>query len=270
MREWRDIHSQLKELAAELGWRVSGQAATYAQIHRALLAGLLGNIGLRTEEGDYLGARGIRFWLHPGSGLARKAPRWVVAAELTETTRLFARCVAGIDTEWIEQVAGHLLKRSYGDPHWEKKPAQVMAMERATLYGLPVVVNRRVPYGPIDPKLAREFFIRDALVTGDYDTRAPFFVHNQRLVQDIEKLEHKSRRPDVLVDDTLIYAFYDALLPADVCTRRGLRGVSPPHRGDRAEGAVPQARRPDAPRGGGHHHRPVSACDRPRGPHVPA
>jgi ATP-dependent helicase HrpA len=221
MREWRDIHSQLKELAGELGWKPSQEPATYAQVHRALLAGLLGNIGLKTEEGNYLGARGIRFWIHPGSGLARKAPRWIVAAELTETTRLFARCAASVDTEWIEQVAGHLLKRSYGDPHWERKPAQAMALERATLYGLPVVVNRRVPFGPIDAKLAREIFIRDALVAGDYETRAPFFAHNQRLVQEIERLEHKSRRPDVLVDDTLIQAFYDALIPADVHSGAG-------------------------------------------------
>ncbi len=221
MREWRDIHSQLRELAGELGWKPSEKAATYAQIHRALLAGLLGNIGFRTEEGNYLGARGIRFWIHPGSALARKTPRWIVAAELTETTRLFARGAAGIETEWIEQVAGHLLKRAYGDPHWEKKPAQVMALERATLYGLPVVVNRRVPFGPIDPKLAREIFIREALVGGDYETRAPFFEHNRRLMIEIEKLEHKSRRPDVLVDDTLIHAFYDALIPTEVHSGAG-------------------------------------------------
>jgi ATP-dependent helicase HrpA len=221
MREWRDIHSQLKELAGELGWKPSGTPATYAQVHRALLAGLLGNVGFRTDDGSYLGARGIKFWIHPGSALARKTPRWIVAAELTETTRLFARGVASIDTEWIEQAGGHLLKRSYGDPHWEKKAAQVMALERATLYGLPVVVNRRVPYGPIDPKFAREIFVREALVGGDYETRAPFFEHNRRLMIEIERLEHKSRRPDVLVDDTLIQAFYEALIPEDVHSGAG-------------------------------------------------
>jgi ATP-dependent helicase HrpA len=231
MREWRDIHSQLKELVAELGWRVGdlvrlaeGDAAgkdaprpaNPAQVHRALLAGLLGNVGLRTEEGNYLGARGIRFWAHPGSALVKKAPRWIVAAELTETTRLYARSIAGIEPEWLEAVGGHLLKRSHSDPHWEKRAAQVVAIERGTLYGLPVYVNRRVHYGPMDPAESRRIFIRQALVEGEYETRAPFFGHNRRLVRDIEALEHKSRRPDVLVDEELIYAFYDSRIPEGI------------------------------------------------------
>ncbi|HXC39072.1 MAG TPA: ATP-dependent RNA helicase HrpA, partial [Burkholderiales bacterium] len=225
MREWRDIHSQIKELVSELGWKVGELNADlqklYAPLHRALLAGLLGNVGLKTEDGSYLGARGIKFWVHPGSGVGRKAGRWIMAAEMTETTRLYARCVANVDPPWLESVGGHLLKRSRAEPHWEKRAAHVVAMERGTLYGLPVYTGRRVHYGPLDPKLSREIFLRAALVAGDWDNKAPFFLHNQNLRRDIERLEHKSRRPDVLVDDELIYAFYDALVPEGVCDGAG-------------------------------------------------
>jgi ATP-dependent helicase HrpA len=219
MREWRDIHAQLKELAAELGWKagdIRQDSGQYARVHRALATGLLGNLGLKADDGSYQGARGIKFWVHPGSSLGKKAPRWVMAAELTETTRLFARCVAGVEPEWLERLGAHLVKRSQTDPHWERKPAQVVALERGTLYGLPVYVARRVHYGPIDPKESRKIFIRQGLVEGDWESRAAFFQHNQRLVREIEKLEHKSRRPDVLVDDELIYAFYDSLVPEGV------------------------------------------------------
>jgi ATP-dependent helicase HrpA len=216
MTEWRDVHSQLKELVAELGWRVNEKPADYAQIHRALLSGLLGNVGLKTEEGSYLGARGIKFWLHPGSALARKAPRWVMAAELTETTRLYARVAAAVEPLWLEQVGAHLIQRHRYEPHWEKKAAHVAAFERATLYGLPIYTHRRVHYGPTDPELSRRIFIRQALVEGEYETRAPFFQHNRQLLAQIEALEHKSRRPDVLVDEDLIEAFYDSLIPADI------------------------------------------------------
>jgi ATP-dependent helicase HrpA len=216
MREWRDIHGQLKELVAELGWRVSETPATYAQVHRALLAGLLGNVGVKTEEGNYLGARGIRFWVHPGSGVGRKAGRWVMAAELTETTRLYARCVATLSPEWLESIGAHLVKRHQYEPHWEKQPARIAAFERGTLYGLLLYAKRRVHYGPMDPVESRKIFIRRALVEGDYDTRAPFFLHNRRLVREIEQLEHKSRRPDVLVDDELIDAFYESLVPEGI------------------------------------------------------
>jgi ATP-dependent helicase HrpA len=216
MREWRDIHGQLKELAAELGWRISETPATYQQVHQALLAGLLGNVGIKTEEGNYLGARGIRFWIHPGSGVRRKAGRWVMAAELTETTRLYARCVATIEPEWLESIGAHLLKRHRYEPHWEKQPARVAAFERGTLYGLLLYAKRHVHYGPMDPVESRKIFIRQALVEGDYDTRAPFFPHNRRLVREIEQLEHKSRRPDVLVDDELILAFYESLIPEGI------------------------------------------------------
>ncbi len=224
MREWRDVHAQLKELVSEMGWKVgelviqnaTDSAQSYVPLHRALLTGLLGNLGMKTEEGSYMGARAIKFWVHPGSGVAKKAGRWIMAAELAETTRLYARCVATIEPQWLEGLAAHLLKRTQTDPHWEKKPAHVAAFERGTLYGLPVYLNRRVHYGPIDPKLAREIFIRQALVEGDFESRAPFFIHNRRLADDIEALEHKSRRPDVLVDDHLVYAFYDSLVPEGI------------------------------------------------------
>jgi ATP-dependent helicase HrpA len=220
MREWRDIHAQLHTTVAELGWRDSaGDAAKpegFRAIHRALLAGLLGNAGMKDEaEASYTGARGIKFWVHPGSW-TKKPGRWVVAAELVETTRLYARTVASIEPQWLEELGAHLLKRHQDNPHWEKTRAQVVALERGTLYGLPVYANRRVHYGPLDPRLAREIFIRTALVEGEFETRAPFFAHNRRLVAEIERLEHKSRRPDILVDDALIHAFYDARIPEGI------------------------------------------------------
>jgi ATP-dependent RNA helicase HrpA len=216
MREWRDIHAQLRELAAEMGWRFSEKPAPYPQVHRSLLAGLLGNVGMKTEEGNYLGARGIKLWIHPGSGVGKKAGRWIMAAELAETTRLYARCVATIDPDWLESVGAHLVKRHQFDPHWEKTPARVAAFERGTLYGLPLYTNRRVHYGPMDPVESRRIFIRRALVEGDWESRAPFFLHNRRLIREIEQLEHKSRRPDVLVDEELIFAFYDAAVPEGI------------------------------------------------------
>ncbi|MEW6313512.1 MAG: ATP-dependent RNA helicase HrpA [Pseudomonadota bacterium] len=217
MREWRDTHGQLHALVAELGWRRNETPASYEQVHRALLAGLLGNVGCKSDEAEhYLGARGIKFHIFPGSALAKKAGRWIMAAEITETTRLYARCVARIEPQWLESVGAHLLKKSRHDPHWEKKAAQVVALERATLYGLVVYSGRRVHFGPMDPGRAREVFIRQGLVGGEYETRAPFFEHNRKLIRDIQALEHKSRRPDVLVDEELIYAFYDSVIPADI------------------------------------------------------
>ncbi|WP_242489951.1 ATP-dependent RNA helicase HrpA [Noviherbaspirillum cavernae] len=218
LREWRDVHSQLLTLVREQGWRLNELPASYEQLHTALLTGLLGNAGFKSEdEPQYLGARSIKFHIWPGSHLAKKAGRWIVAAELVETTRLYARCIAQIQPEWLERVGGHLLKKSWGEPRWEKRTAQVSASERATLYGLVVYSQRRINFGLINPKEAREIFIRDALVGGEFDTRAPFLAHNQRLVREIENLEHKSRRLDVLVDDELIAAFYDKLIPEDVC-----------------------------------------------------
>jgi len=217
LREWHDVHSQLHTLVAEQGWRLNTAPATYEQIHCSLLAGLLGNVGYRGDDDPaYLGARGIRFAIHPSSPIGRKAGRWVMAAELVETTRLYARGVARIEPQWLEQVGAHLLKTSLHDPHWEKRPAQVVAFERGTLYGLVVYNQRRVDFGRFEPQQARELFIRAALVEGDWDCRWPFFAHNRALIADIEKLEHKARRQDVLVDDELIYAFYDQHLPPEV------------------------------------------------------
>ena len=219
LREWRDVHSQLLTVVREHGWRINEAEATFEQIHLALLTGLLGNIGLKADdEPYYLGARTIKFYLWPGSALVKKAGRWVMAAELVETSRLYARCIAKIEPEWIEQIGAHLLKKSLSEPHWEKRAAQVSAYERAVLYGLPIYHRRRVSFGKQDPARARELFIRGALVGGEFDTKLAFFAHNRKLLADIEQLEHKSRRQDVLVDDELIYAFYDQALPQGIYT----------------------------------------------------
>jgi ATP-dependent helicase HrpA len=216
MREWRDVHEQLEEALEGPESSVRAEKAEgYRAIHRALLAGLLGNVGMRDEDGAYTGARGIKFWIHPASW-TKKPGKWIVAAELVETTRLFARTVAAIEPRWLEEIGAHLIKRSRADPHWEKDRGEVMALERGTLYGLPVYVNRRVPFAPYDADLARDIFIRSALVDGDFETRAPFYAHNRRLVADIERLEHKSRRPDILVDNELIHAFYEERIPKEV------------------------------------------------------
>ena len=224
LREWRDVHSQLLTIVKEQGWRLNELPATYENLHTALLTGLLGNIGFKAEDepgAGYLGARGIKFHVWPGSSLIKKPGKWVMAAELVETTRLYARTVANIQPEWVERVGAHLLKKSWGEPRWEKRAAQVTASEKATLYGLVVYSQRRINYGQFNPFEARAIFIQDALVGGDYDTRAPFFAHNHKLVKEIENLEHKSRRLDVLVDDHLIAAFYDKLIPADVVNGAG-------------------------------------------------
>ncbi len=219
LREWRDVHSQLLTVVREHGWRLNEAEATFEQIHLALLTGLLGNIGLKADdEPYYLGARGIKFYLWPGSALVKKAGKWAMAAELVETSRLYARCIAKIEPEWIEKIGAHLLKKSLSEPHWEKRAAQVSAFERAVLYGLPIYHRRRVSFGKQDPARARELFIRGALVEGEFDTKLAFFAHNRKLLADIEQLEHKSRRQDVLVDDELIFAFYDQALPKGIHT----------------------------------------------------
>ena len=219
VREWRDIHSQLHTVVAEHGWRLNTQPATYEQIHLSLLAGLLGTIGCKSDDEDwYLGARGIKFWRHPGAHLSKKPGRWLVAAELVETTRLFGRGLAAIEPQWLPGIAGHLLKKQLLEPHWEKKAAEVVALERATLYGIVVYNNRRVNFGRVDPAAAREIFIREALVAGEWETRLPFLAHNQKLIAQVQELEHKARRQDVLVDDELIHAFYEQQLPGDVCS----------------------------------------------------
>ncbi len=217
VREWRDLHTQLHTVVAEHGWRLNGAAASYEQIHLSMLAGLLGNIGLKSDEDDwYLGARGIRFYRHPGAHLSKKPGRWIVAAELVETTRLFGRGIAAIEPQWLPGIAAHVIKTQLLEPHWEKKAAEVIALERATLYGIPIYHNKRVPYARVDPAGAREIFIREALVAGEWETRLPFVAANRRTISEVQELEHKARRQDVLVDEDLIHAFYDQQLPVDV------------------------------------------------------
>jgi ATP-dependent helicase HrpA len=229
VREWRDTHTQLLTVVAEHKWRINTQPASYEQLHLSMLAGLLGNVGYKLEDpassagqapGEYLGARGIKFHKHPGAHLSKKPGRWIVVAELVETTRLFGRGIAAIEPQWLEQVGAHLLKKQLLDPHWEKKSAEVVALERATLYGLVVYSGRRTPYSRVDLHGAREIFIREALVGDQWETQLPFLAANHKMIAKVEELEHKSRRQDVLVDDELIYAFYDQQLPADVCSGR--------------------------------------------------
>ncbi|MDR1848597.1 MAG: ATP-dependent RNA helicase HrpA [Zoogloeaceae bacterium] len=221
MREWWEVHRQLHAFVTEMGWRENELPGTYEAIHKALLAGLLGNFGSKSDEtGQFLGARGIRFLIHPASPLQKKAGRWILAAEITETTRLYARCVAKIEPEWLEEVGAHLIKRNYFDPHWEKRTMQVAAWEQTLLYGVVIVPKRRVHYGPMAPEEGRIIFIRQALAGGEVDassgSRWPFFRHNQKLIEEIERLEHKQRRQDLLVDDAAIFAFYDRIIPAGI------------------------------------------------------
>jgi ATP-dependent helicase HrpA len=237
----RPAQSRLKQGEAPSGGsddaqrRAWGQSSTkpasYEELHMSMLAGLLGNVGWKIEteaatggreekgqRGEYLGARGIKFFAHPGAHLAKKPGRWIVAAELVETTRLFGRGLANIEPQWLEKVAGHLLKKQLLDPHWEKKAAEVVALERATLYGLVVYSGRKVNFGRVDMVAAREIFIREALVANNWETKLSFLAANEKLIAQVEELEHKSRRQDVLVDDELIYAFYDQQLPDYVCS----------------------------------------------------
>ncbi len=237
VREWRDIHSQLLTVVTEHRWRLNTQPASYEALHKSMLAGLLGNIGWKLEESpsnnpatgaraggggggsassEYLGARGIKFHRHPGAHLKKRPGRWIVCAELVETTRLFGRGIANIEPQWVEEVAGHLLKKQLLDPHWEKKQAEVIAFERATLYGLVIYSGRRTSFARADQAGAREIFIREGLVEGQWETSLPFLAANRKLIRQVQDMEHKSRRQDVLVDDELIYAFYDQQLPADV------------------------------------------------------
>jgi ATP-dependent helicase HrpA len=226
LTEWRDVHAQLAAEIGELGWQWNPQRAAsidavqYRRIHEALLAGLLGNVGMKDTESDaFQGARGLRFHLHPGSALAKKPPKWVLAAELVETTRLYARCAARIEPEWIEAVAGDLVSRDCFEPHWDEERGEVVASERVQLYGLTLVPRRRVSFGRIDPPLARDVFIREALVPGALATKGAFLEHNRRLIDDVAALEHKARRQDVLVDDDTIAAFYGERIPEGISTR---------------------------------------------------
>ena len=225
VREWRDIHSQLHTVVAEHGWKLNTAPASSEQLHLSLLAGLLGHVGCKHEsEAHYQGARGIRFYPHPGARLSKKPGRWIVCAELVETTRLFGRGIAAIEPQWLEQVGAHLLSKQVLDPRWEKNAARVVASERATLYGLLIYSQRRVDYARVDPAGARAIFIRQALVAAlqeevwppEFERRLPFLAANRQVLAQVQALEHKSRRQDVLVDEELIYAFYDSQLPPDL------------------------------------------------------
>jgi ATP-dependent helicase HrpA len=221
VREWRDTHTQLLTVVSEHKWRINTQPASYEQLHLSMLAGLLGNVGYKLEDEEaYLGARGIKFHKHPGAHLSKKPGRWIVVAELVETTRLFGRGIAAIEPQWLEQVGAHLLRKQVLDPHWEKKSAEVVALERATLYGLVVYSGRRTAYSRVDLHGARDIFIREALVGEQWETKLPFLAANHKMIAKVEELEHKSRRQDVLVDDELIYAFYDQQIPPEVCSGR--------------------------------------------------
>ncbi len=231
MREWRDVHTQLHTLCAEHDWKENEQPAAVEALHRALLTGLLGNLGQRIEdaragEPPYLGARGIKFWPHPGSSLAKKSAKWIMCGELVETTRLFARCLARIEPEWVEEVGAHLIRRSTYEPHWSKSRGETVAWERGVIHGITLYAKRAVQYGRTDPALARQLLIREALVNGDVSDIAlkqmKFLQHNLDLVAQIERLEEKQRRQDLLVDESLIEAFYDSILPADVIDLRSL------------------------------------------------
>jgi ATP-dependent helicase HrpA len=227
VREWQDLQGQLQRLAADLGVAVNSSSAERTMVHVSLLAGLLSQIGMKIEPvkpsssgrrplAEYLGARNAKFAIFPGSGLARKTPDWIVAAELVETSRLWARTVARIEPEWIEPLARHLVRRSYSEPHWEKKQGGAVALEKVTLYGVPIVTDRKVSYGRIDPAVARELFIRHALVEGDWQTSHRFFAENRRLLAEAEELEHRVRRRGLVVGEDELFAFYDARIPADV------------------------------------------------------
>ncbi|MDR2172866.1 MAG: ATP-dependent RNA helicase HrpA [Burkholderiales bacterium] len=221
-REWRDVHKQLVNSLKEANWQwdealpKTCTTERYRALHEALLTGLLSNIGTKADESDeYLGARGIRFFVHPGSGV-KKSGRWILAAELTETSRLYARCVARIEPEWIEAIAGDRVNKNYFDPHWDEKRGEVTGFERVQLYGLTLVARRQVSFSRVDPKAAHEVFVREALVPGKLRTKGAFLTHNQQLIDDVAELEHKARRQDVLVDDETMAAFYFERVPPEV------------------------------------------------------
>jgi ATP-dependent helicase HrpA len=221
VREWQDIASQLRQLAKTVGVSLNTVDPPPQAIHTALLAGLLSHVGLKDpDKREYAGARGARFAVFPGSALFKKPPRWVVAGELVETSRLWGRICARIEPEWVEPLAGHLVRRSYSEPHWEAKQAAVMAYEKVTLYGVPLVERRKVNYARVDPGLARELFVRHALVDGDWRTQHRFFHDNRALLAEVEELEHRVRRRDIVVDDEALFEFYERRIPAEVVSGR--------------------------------------------------
>ncbi|MFE5034801.1 ATP-dependent RNA helicase HrpA [Streptomyces sp. NPDC056683] len=220
IREWQDIYTQLRTVAKQMGIHLNEEDAPGDRVHVSLLAGLLSHIGMKDvkdgAKNEYLGARSAKFALFPGSALFKKTPRFVMSAELVETSRLWARVNAKIEPEWVEPLAEHLLKRTYSEPHWEKDQAAVMAFEKVTLYGVPIVADRKVNYGRIDPETSRELFIRNALVEGDWRTHHKFFADNRRLLSEVEELEHRARRRDIVVDDDTLFDFYDQRVPDHV------------------------------------------------------
>ena len=221
IREWQDIYHQIRLTVREMGLPINSEKAEYQQIHTALLSGLLSHIGLKeAEKQQYLGARNAHFAIFPNSVLFKKQPKWVMAAELVETSKLWGRMVAEIEPEWIEPLAEHLIKKSYSEPRWSKSRGAVIADEKVTLYGVPIVAARPVNYGSIDPTVSREIFIQSALVEGDWNTKHKFFKENQRLVREVEELEHKSRRRDILVDDRTLFEFYDQRIGTEVVSQK--------------------------------------------------
>ncbi|MBW8797256.1 MAG: ATP-dependent RNA helicase HrpA [Streptomyces sp.] len=220
IREWQDIYTQLRTVAKQMGIHLNEEDAPGDRVHVSLLAGLLSHVGMKDvkdgAKNEYLGARNAKFALFPGSALFKKAPRFVMSAELVETSRLWARVNAKIEPEWVEPLAGHLLKRTYSEPHWEKDQAAVMAFEKVTLYGVPIIADRKVNYGRIDPETSRELFIRNALVEGDWRTHHKFFADNRKLLSEVEELEHRARRRDIVVDDDTLFDFYDQRVPEHV------------------------------------------------------
>ncbi|WP_153503003.1 ATP-dependent RNA helicase HrpA [Cumulibacter manganitolerans] len=222
VREWQDLVAQLREIGATAGIHTSSSRPGDDEVHKSILTGLLSQIGMQDvrNKREYVGARGTRFAIFPGSALFKKNPPYVMSGELVETSRLWARDNARLDPAWVEEVAGHVLKRSYSEPHWERRRAAVVATERATLYGVPIVADRKVNYGRIDPVAAREIFIRQALVEGDWETRHQFFQRNRDLLAKVGELEDKARRRDLVADDESLFAFYDARLPGDIVSGR--------------------------------------------------
>ncbi|GIA66830.1 ATP-dependent helicase HrpA [Vibrio cholerae] len=221
VREWQDVYTQLHQSTREMGFKLNDEPGSYHAVHSAILVGLLSHIGMKDQEkNEYHGARNARFNIFPASGLFKKQPKWVMSAELVETSKLWARVVAEIEPDWIEPLAKHLIKRSYSEPHWSKKNAAVMAYEKVMLYGIPIVPKRLVNYGTIDPVLSREIFIRSALVEGDWETKHAFFKQNRALLAEVEELEHKSRRRDILVDDEELFQFYDQRVGTEVVSGR--------------------------------------------------
>ena len=221
IREWQDIYQQIRLAVREMGLPINSERAEYQQIHTALLSGLLSHIGLKeAEKQQYLGARNAHFAIFPNSVLFKKQPKWVMAAELVETSKLWGRMVAEIEPEWIEPLAEHLTKKSYSEPRWSKSRGAVIADEKVSLYGVPIVAARPVNYGSIDPTVSREIFIQSALVEGDWNTKHKFFKQNQQLIREVEELEHKSRRRDILVDERTLFEFYDQRIGTDVVSQK--------------------------------------------------